>query len=140
MPILILWGSFLAVWKLWGKGETVPIEKALLLYGGIAILLWHYPRQPRLVSVVVIAVLFAWAAIARGALGENFAGVKTPVRSGPYAIMSHPIYTAIAAAAILTAIEAANWEAAFGAAAITTALVDKGAEENQSLATVGDTA
>ena len=114
----------------------------LLLFLPIPGLLWRYlPVSPLLVPAglavqVAAALLHVWA---RRHLGRNWSSavmIKTDhrlVRSGPYRIVRHPIYTAILGMAAGTAIVSGQLHALLGVATITFAYWRKIRLEEQHL-------
>jgi len=136
-PLLALWVAFLVGWKAW-PSKPRPDENpvlAVMLYAGLAIILYNLPRSPRVTTLALVAVAFAFAIWSRAELGNGFSGEGPRVTTGPYAIVRHPIYWAIAAAVVLTALESSTL-ASYGAAGLAlTALGAKGSQEDHGLAT-----
>lgn len=128
-----LWLAFIGLWKAAGsetpKPDAEAISLAVLLYTGIAFLVFgHTQPVPRPILFSVVA-LFIIAAFARYELGGNFYGKREHVESGPYALVSHPIYMAVGFAALLTAIAYKSPQAYLGAGAVIVAVTAKAVEE-----------
>lgn len=139
MPLVALWVVFLVVWKLW-PSPTIPRDSTLLcamLYGGLAVLLYNYPRSPRITTLALIALAFGFAAWSRFELGDNWSGAGERVSSGPYALFAHPIYIAVAVAVLLTALEENEALSYVAAASSVTALAIKAGQEEGELSSLG---
>jgi protein-S-isoprenylcysteine O-methyltransferase Ste14 len=113
--------------------------------GWLAMRLWpHSPLPARLGLALVVAGL-AFAVWARVHLGRNWSGVVTVkeghelIRSGPYALVRHPIYTGLITAVLGTAVISGTVRAAAGLAIIAISLMVKSRiEEGFMRETFGD--
>jgi len=145
-----VWLGFLIFWNVTAgqggprKSEETARSRALhqyLLNGGLLLMFvsipglrgrflppnpWHAPVG---LALMAAATLFhIWA---RVHLGRNWTGqvtIKTDhqlVRSGPYRFIRHPIYTALVALALGTAIISARWLSLLGAAVFLVAYLRK---------------
>jgi protein-S-isoprenylcysteine O-methyltransferase Ste14 len=156
----LLWGAWALYWLISALGtkQTVRRESLVrrlgyvlpLLIGGVligarrapwagwlAMRLWpHAPLPPR-IGLALVVVGLAFAVWARVHLGRNWSGIVTVkqghelIRTGPYALVRHPIYTGIIAAVIGTAIVSATVRAALGVAIIAVSLVVKSRVEER---------
>jgi protein-S-isoprenylcysteine O-methyltransferase Ste14 len=84
-----------------------------------------------LAGAVLVAAGIGFSIAARAWLGGNWSGMVTLkqdhelIRSGPYALVRHPIYSGLLLALIGTAIVIGKWRALIGLALIVFALVRK---------------
>ena len=84
-----------------------------------------------LVSVALIAIGLGFSVLARMWLGGNWSSMVTLkqdhelIRSGPYALMRHPIYTGLLLALAGTALAVGKWRALIGLALFVAAFVRK---------------
>lgn len=82
-------------------------------------------------AVVLVALGLAFSVAARVWLGRNWSGTVTVkqghelIRSGPYALVRHPIYTGMLLALIGSALMLANWRALIGLALIAASILRK---------------
>ncbi|HXW74825.1 MAG TPA: isoprenylcysteine carboxylmethyltransferase family protein [Steroidobacteraceae bacterium] len=144
------WALYWAVTALNAKStqrRESPASRAAhvipLLVGGLLIG-WHSVTWPALAArlwprsfaiyclgVVLLAAGLGFAVWARMHLGRNWSGTVTIkeghelIRSGPYALVRHPIYTGILAALLGTAIASGTVHAALGFFVIAVALLRK---------------
>jgi protein-S-isoprenylcysteine O-methyltransferase Ste14 len=83
------------------------------------------------IGLAMVATGLAFAVWARRYLGRNWSGHVTVkqdhelIRSGPYALVRHPIYTGILFAILGTAVAIGEWRALIGFALITAGFVLK---------------
>ena len=89
-----------------------------------------------LAGLVAVALGLAFSVVARHRLGGNWSSDVTVkeehelIRSGPYAVVRHPIYTGLLLALLGTAIAIDRWRALIGFAVLAGGLIYKiGAEE-----------
>jgi protein-S-isoprenylcysteine O-methyltransferase Ste14 len=93
--------------------------------------LWSGAALPYVVGLAMVCAGLAFAVWARVHLGRNWSGAVTVkeghelIRSGPYALVRHPIYTGLLAAVLGTAIASANVSATLGFAIITASILRK---------------
>jgi len=84
-----------------------------------------------LAGAVLVAIGLAFSILARAWLGGNWSSMVTLkqdhelIRSGPYAIVRHPIYTGLLVALLGTAIVVGKWRALIGLALFVIAIVRK---------------
>jgi protein-S-isoprenylcysteine O-methyltransferase Ste14 len=153
VPFAILWLAWLAYWffaALHVKGmQRRERSSSLLLNRGllaIGALLLAFERQPLLwlserflplstafywIGLVMLATGLALAVWARRHLGRNWSGIVTVkqdhelIRSGPYGLARHPIYTGLLLAILGTAVAIGEWRGLIAFALITAAFVLK---------------
>ncbi|MFO0983491.1 MAG: isoprenylcysteine carboxylmethyltransferase family protein [Planctomycetota bacterium] len=154
-----LWVAFMVYWGVTPQ-STAPARRVesqtsrahhqllmqlglLLLFVPVPGLMWRYlPERLHRVAIglgvqCVFAVLYLWA---RSHLGRNWSStvmVKTDhrlIRSGPYRLVRHPLYTAVLGMAAGTAIVSGALHALLGEAAFALAYWRKIALEEQALA------
>jgi protein-S-isoprenylcysteine O-methyltransferase Ste14 len=150
-PALVLWVAFFIYWGIAGRNSSpsrtsesgastwfhqILLTLALvLLFSAVPGLNgWFLPQGfPRLVvagAIVQVAFLFL-AVWARRNLGRNWSGeVRISVdhqlvRSGPYRILRHPIYTAMLGMSLGTAIASGQYHALLGIAILLVAYLRK---------------
>ena len=132
-----IWTVWVAIWLVWAlqSKQTSQRESGVsrLIYGvlvwGALILLFYRGPLPGLwnaqvlverawfgpVAVAVTALGFAFTLWARAYLGSNWSGSVTIkvdhelIRTGPYRLVRHPIYTGIIVASIGTALAYDRW-------------------------------
>jgi protein-S-isoprenylcysteine O-methyltransferase Ste14 len=156
----LLWGAWALYWLLSALAtkRTVRRESLVrrlgyvlpLMIGGVllgarrapwaawlAMRLWpHSPLPPRIGLGLVVAGL-AFAVWARVHLGRNWSGIVTVkeghelIRTGPYALVRHPIYTGVITAVIGTAVVSGTVRAALGVVIIAVSLVLKSRVEER---------
>jgi protein-S-isoprenylcysteine O-methyltransferase Ste14 len=165
--VAALWVAWIAYWfissrsaKSTERAETfrsrashiVPLVFAGYLFSivripGSAISLRMYPphRITNVVEVVGVAFGLCFSAWARVHLGRNWSGIITIkrdhelIRSGPYAMVRHPIYTGLLLAFASMAIGAGTWAGVLGVLIVAGALVRKlRIEEQFMVAEFGD--
>ncbi|MGB6602831.1 MAG: isoprenylcysteine carboxylmethyltransferase family protein [Steroidobacteraceae bacterium] len=152
--LALLWGAWALYWLISAVGTkrtlrreslvkrlgyVLPLLIAAVLIGArgapwaawLSMRLWpHSPVPPRIGLDLVLAGL-AFSVWARVHLGRNWSGIVTVkeqhelIRTGPYALVRHPIYTGIITAALGTAVVSATVRAAIGVLIIAAALVVK---------------
>jgi protein-S-isoprenylcysteine O-methyltransferase Ste14 len=113
--------------------------------GWLALRLWgHTAVAPRIGLALVVAGL-AFAVWARVHLGRNWSGIVTVkeghelIRTGPYGLVRHPIYTGVITAVLGTAVISATVRAAIGVLIIAASFVMKSrVEERFMRETFGD--
>ena len=129
-----MWLAWLGYWMAAAAGakrdsrrETPGSRFAHLLPLGLAILLISVPPHfgrflPRMwafywLGVALLAAGLGFACWARVHIGRNWSGVVTVkqdhelVRSGPYRIVRHPIYSGLLLAFLGTAVARGDWQA-----------------------------
>lgn len=96
----------------------------------------HHSLLWFITGTVLLALGLGFSVIARFRLGRNWSGLVTVkqdhelIRSGPYALVRHPIYTGMLTALIGTALVIGNGRAALGVAVLFAGLIYKiGVEE-----------
>jgi protein-S-isoprenylcysteine O-methyltransferase Ste14 len=93
--------------------------------------LWPRSLAPYWLGVALIAAGLGFAVWARVHLGRNWSGSVTVkeghelIRTGPYALVRHPIYTGLCAAVLGTAIASGTVRAALGCAIIVVSFLYK---------------
>jgi protein-S-isoprenylcysteine O-methyltransferase Ste14 len=153
VPFAILWLVWLAYWffaalnvKRTQRRERIG---SLFLNRGplvIGALLLAFERQPLpwlserflplsmvfyWIGLVMLATGLALAVWARRHLGRNWSGIVTVkqdhefIRSGPYGLVRHPIYTGLLLAILGTAVAIGEWRGLFAFALITVGFVLK---------------
>ena len=153
VPFAILWLAWLAYWffaalhvKRMQRRERLSsllLNRGLLAIGA---LLLAFERQPLLwlserflplstafywIGLVMLATGLALAVWARRHLGRNWSGIVTVkqdhelIRSGPYGLARHPIYTGLLLAILGTAVAIGEWRGLIAFALITAAFVLK---------------
>jgi protein-S-isoprenylcysteine O-methyltransferase Ste14 len=157
--ILWLWWTWAAYWMLSAlrnkatqRRESVGSRLAHLvpLAVGGALLAWANPAWSALagrlwppspaadwIGVALVIAGLAFATWARVHLGSNWSGTVTVkqghelIRSGPYALVRHPIYTGLITALFGTTIALGTVHAAIGFAIIVVSLVRKSRAEEE---------
>jgi protein-S-isoprenylcysteine O-methyltransferase Ste14 len=82
-------------------------------------------------AVALVALGLGFSALARAWLGGNWSGTVTVkqghelIRSGPYALVRHPIYSGMLLALIGSALMVGKWRALIGLALIVVSFVHK---------------
>jgi len=147
-----MWLAWVAYWIAAAAGtkhdrrRESPVSRfAHLLPLGVAIILISVPPHtgwagarflPRLwayywLGVALTAAGLGFACWARVHLGRNWSGVVTVkqdhelVRSGPYRLVRHPIYTGLVLAFLGTAIARGDWQALLAVALVLMAFLRK---------------
>ena len=158
-PALLLWFGFFVYWAIAGR-NSAPTKNseskkstyfhALLLNSALILLFWPAPGLkgwflplglPHLVAIgAIIQVAFMLLAIwARRHLGRNWSGAvriaegHELVRSGPYRLLRHPIYTAMLGMFLGTAISSGQYHALLGLFLLVIAYLRKTRLEDQIL-------
>jgi protein-S-isoprenylcysteine O-methyltransferase Ste14 len=150
----LLWGAWALYWLISAVGtkRTVQRESLVtrlayvvpLLIGGVllgahrahwppwlALRLWPHSPTPARIGLALVVAGLVFAVWARVHLGRNWSGVVTVkeghelIRSGPYALARHPIYTGLITAVLGTAMISATVRAALGLVIIAVALTAK---------------
>jgi protein-S-isoprenylcysteine O-methyltransferase Ste14 len=153
VPFAILWLAWLAYWFFAAlhvkrmqrreRSSSLLLNRGLLAIGA---LLLAFERQPLLwlserflplstafywIGLVMLATGLALAVWARRHLGRNWSGIVTVkqdhelIRSGPYGLARHPIYTGLLLAILGTAVAIGEWRGLIAFALITAAFVLK---------------
>lgn len=98
---------------------------------GHSLRLYQPHRITNVVAVVGVALGLGFSAWARAHLGRNWSGIVTVkqdhelIRSGPYAVVRHPIYTGLLVAFAGMAVGGGTWTGWLAVAIIATAFVRK---------------
>lgn len=152
--ILYVWIVWFATWMmaaLWvnrtvkmpSEREQLPLR--ILIGAGAGVLFWGYRSAPGiapdagwlLFAIVVLGILFAWwARLHLGRLWSGRIAKKEDHRvidTGPYAIVRHPIYTGILAAALATGIAEGRPLAILGAIIASAGFTMRAQEEERFL-------
>jgi protein-S-isoprenylcysteine O-methyltransferase Ste14 len=153
VPFAILWLAWLGYWFFAALNvkRTQRRERfaSLLLNRGplvVGAFLLAFERQPLpwlcerflplsmafyWIGLVMLAIGLALAVWARRHLGRNWSGIVTVkrdhelIRSGPYGLIRHPIYTGLLLAILGTAVAIGEWRGLIAFALITAAFVLK---------------
>lgn len=94
----------------------------------------------QMLAMALTALGLGFAVLARLWLGRNWSSAVTVkadhelIRSGPYALVRHPIYTGVLLALIGTALFVGQWRALVGALLMTAAIVRKLSVEERFMA------
>jgi protein-S-isoprenylcysteine O-methyltransferase Ste14 len=152
-PFAILWLAWLAYWFLAAfnvkatrrreRFSSLILNRGLLVIGAL-LLAFERQRLPWLsarflppsaafywIGLALVAVGLAFSVWARRHLGRNWSGIVTVkqdhelVRSGPYGLVRHPIYTGLLLAILGTAVAIGEWRALIAFALMTIGLVLK---------------
>jgi protein-S-isoprenylcysteine O-methyltransferase Ste14 len=105
--------------------------------GWLAMRLWPRSPLPPRIGLALVAAGLAFAVWARVHLGRNWSGIVTVkeghelIRTGPYALVRHPIYTGVITAVLGTAVVSATVRAALGVLIIAVSLVAKSRVEER---------
>jgi protein-S-isoprenylcysteine O-methyltransferase Ste14 len=165
----VLWGAWALYWVVSaaaGTRATVRRESLVkrlgyvvaLIIGGVligahrapwagwlAMRLWPHAALPPRIGLALVAAGLAFAVWARAHLGRNWSGIVAVkeghelIRTGPYALVRHPIYTGVITAALGTAVISATVRAALGLGIIVASLVVKSRIEERFMGeTFGD--
>ena len=118
---------------------TFLLNRAFVVVGALLLVVWHPPLHwlnERFVPLTMAAIAAYWLGLlmvamglafavwARVFLGRNWSGTVTIkqdhelVRSGPYGVVRHPIYTGLLLALLGTAVAIGEWRGLLGFAAI----------------------
>ena len=154
-----LWLAWLAYWIVAAReSKTVQRTESALsrasymapMLAGAALLAW--PQGPKnwlfqrfmaqnpvadWMGVILLAAGLAFAAWARHHLGRNWSSAVTLmqdhelIRSGPYGIVRHPIYTGLLAAILGTAVAQGQWRGLLALVLFTGAILRKLSMEEQ---------
>ena len=153
-----LWLTWLAIWivtafrvkhtqRIESRGSRLVHDAAMLagalllavprILGPALELRFHHHSLAWFVTgTVLVALGLCFSVVARFWLGRNWSGSVTVkqdhelIRSGPYALVRHPIYTGMLTALIGTALVIGNGRAALGLAVLLAGLLYKiGVEE-----------
>jgi protein-S-isoprenylcysteine O-methyltransferase Ste14 len=153
----ILWIVFILYWSAAARGSAPTLSSEsvksrqvhqLLMYGALALAFVRVPLLtgrwlPKTTAVILAGFAvqvgsFALAAWARRHLGRNWSGAIATkaehqlVRSGPYRLVRHPIYSAMLGMFLGTAIISGTFHALLALAVISAAYVRKiGLEERR---------
>ena len=153
VPFAILWLGWLAYWffaalNVKRTQRREPVGSLLLNRGllAIGVLLLAFERLPLpwlserflplsmafyWIGLVMLAAGLTLAVWARRHLGRNWSGIVTVkqdhelIRSGPYALVRHPIYTGLLLAILGTAVAIGEWRGLIAFALITAGFVLK---------------
>jgi len=139
-PALLLWIGFSIYWGIAGRNSApakTPESRAskwfhqivlnlaiILLFAPVpGLTAWFLPEHPRslvLIGALVQAAFVALAVWARRHLGRNWSGEvrigegHELIRTGPYRLLRHPIYTAMLGMFLGTAIASTQYHALLG--------------------------
>jgi protein-S-isoprenylcysteine O-methyltransferase Ste14 len=153
VPFAILWLAWLAYWLLAAlnvkrtqrreRFASLLLNRAPLVIGAF---LLAFERQPLpwlsarflprsmafyWIGLLMLATGLGFAVWARRYLGRNWSGIVTVkqdhelIRSGPYALVRHPIYTGLLLAMLGTAVAIGEWRGLIAFALITAGFVVK---------------
>jgi protein-S-isoprenylcysteine O-methyltransferase Ste14 len=153
LPFAVLWLAWLAYWTIaaWNVKPTRRCEPGLgrlivmaLTLLAAALLAFRSHATPWLnrrflpetpaaywIGLLLLAAGLAFAVWARVHLGRNWSGSVTVkqshelIRSGPYALVRHPIYTGLLTAILGTAIALGEWRGLLAFAILTVAFLLK---------------
>jgi protein-S-isoprenylcysteine O-methyltransferase Ste14 len=153
VPLAALWGAWLAYWlfaarnvKATSRREGLATFLLNRIFVVIGALLLIVPGQPlhwlnaRFVpptmpaywlGVLIVAAGLALAVWARVHLGRNWSATVTIkqdhelIRTGPYGVVRHPIYTGLLSALFGTALAIGEWRGLLALASITVGLLVK---------------
>jgi protein-S-isoprenylcysteine O-methyltransferase Ste14 len=158
-PALLLWIAFSVYWGIAGQnsapdkspesGTSKWFHQIVLLLALVVLLApipgltgWFLPQQPHYLvplGAIIQAAFILLAVWARRHLGRNWsAAVRIGedhelVRTGPYRLLRHPIYTAMLGMFVGTAIASSQYHALLGLAILVLAYVRKTRMEEQIL-------
>jgi protein-S-isoprenylcysteine O-methyltransferase Ste14 len=166
--LAMLWGAWALYWLIAAAatkrtlrreslvrrlGYVLPLLIAAVLIGAprapwaawLSTRLWPHSALPPRIGLAIVVAGLAFSVWARVHLGRNWSGIVTVkeehelIRTGPYALVRHPIYTGIISAALGTAVVSGTVRAAVGVLIIAAALVVKlRVEERFMRETFGD--
>jgi protein-S-isoprenylcysteine O-methyltransferase Ste14 len=150
----LLWGAWAVYWLVSALGNKPTVRReslvARLAYvlplivgavligahrapwaGWLGMRLWPHSPTPSRTGLALVVVGLVFAVWARVHLGRNWSGIVTVkeghelIRTGPYALVRHPIYTGLITAVLGSAIISATVRAAVGLAIIAISLTVK---------------
>jgi protein-S-isoprenylcysteine O-methyltransferase Ste14 len=153
VPFAALWLGWFAYWLVAARNvkatrrrepiTTFLLNRVFVIIGVLLLLVPHLPPHwleesfvapglvPYAVGIVVTVAGLAFSVWARVYLGRNWSATVTIkqdhelVRSGPYALVRHPIYSGILLALLGTAVAIGEWRGLLALAAITIGFVIK---------------
>lgn len=162
-----LWGLWAVAWLLAAAWSARTVKRDspgsrllyMVLMGGGALLVFLRPQRPGMLGqpllpyaawvawlgVALTAIGFGFSGWARIQIGRNWSGTVTLkeghelVRSGPYAVTRHPIYTGLLLAMVGTALTHDTLASVLGTVVLTAGVVAKARlEEKLLLSHFGD--
>jgi len=166
-PFAVLWLAWLGYWLVAARNvkatrrresiTTLLLNRVFMVIGALLLVVRHPPLhwlEQRFASapvaayslgLLMVAAGLGFAAWARVYLGGNWSATVTVkldhelIRSGPYGLVRHPIYTGLLLALLGTAVAMGEWRGLLAFAAFAIGFIFKiGAEERFMGETFGD--
>lgn len=106
--LALSWIGFLGAWKAWPNDKELPratdVLLSLLLFAGLFGILYKPRNQVPVYAALLLIPFFAFAVLSRIELKDTWDKPRERIETGPYEIISHPIYGSVFLASLVTAL------------------------------------